>query len=79
MPAEELGVVDAEREVLLARVHPGVEVGEQLGDRLDPLPVRARRRVRRLGRLEVTGLDGRDERLDRRHQRGSLGANVGSL
>ena len=60
------------REVLLARVHPRVEVAEQLGDGLDALPGRARRRVRRLGRCEVAGLDGRDERRE-------LGRELGRL
>ena len=72
MPAEELGVVDAAGEVLLARVHARVEVAEQLGHGLDALPGRAGRRVGRLGRLEIAGLDGRHERRELGLEHGGL-------
>ena len=77
--AGEPGVVDAGLVVVLAGVDLGVEVGEQLGDRLDPLPRHARGAVGRLGRLEVPGIDGRGERVDDLDEVVGLGEDVGAV
>ncbi len=79
MEALEPRVVDAAVEVLLAEVDRLVEVGEELGDGLDPLPRDAGGGVQRLGLLEVAGLDGRRERADRGHEVGHLGVDVGRV
>ena len=57
VPAGEVGVLFLELEVVGTSVHRRVGIREQLGDRLDPLPLDAGRHVERLGQLEVAGLD----------------------
>ena len=63
-------------EVGLAGVHHRVEVAEGLGDRLDALPVGARDRVERAGRVVVAGLVEVDELLGLLQQLGGLVLDV---
>ena len=53
--ALEPGIVDAAVEVLLAEVDRLVEIGEELGDRLDALPRDPGGGVERLGRGDIAG------------------------
>ena len=62
--------------VALAAVDARVEVAEDLGDRLDPLPVGAGHREQRLGALDVAGLHRVDEGGRLLGQRGGLALHV---
>ena len=64
-------------DVALAAVDVRVEVAEGAGDRLDPLEVHARGGVRRLGGLDVPGLDRLQEGLGRVDEVARLLLDVG--
>ena len=72
-------ILDAAVEVLLAEVDGLVQVREELGDRLDPLPRDAGRRVERLRPREVAALDRGGERPDLRDEVGHLLVDVGGV
>ena len=72
-------ILDAAVEVLLAEVDGLVQVREELGDRFDPLPRDAGRRVERLRPRDIATLDRSRERPDLRDKIGHLFVDVGRV